>query len=214
MRHHGAWIVCCMFGFLAAIAVPPAQGAVLQVGASTVSITPDQPVALSGQMSTRIAREVQSVLLANALALESQNEGAALEQVIFVACDVVAIPEHIRTRAIELLAPRVPDFDTNKLIISATHTHTAPVMIEGVYVIPDEDVMRPAEFSEFFSARIADVAEAAWKNRKPARAGWGMGDAVVAYNRRSFFEDGHAQITHGCTTTQDEAQRDQRNKCK
>ncbi|HOF39210.1 MAG TPA: hypothetical protein PLD73_03990 [Candidatus Hydrogenedentes bacterium] len=194
MRHHGAWIVCCMFGFLAAIAVPPAQGAVLQVGASTVSITPDQPVALSGQMSTRIAREVQSVLLANALALESQNEGAALEQVIFVACDVVAIPEHIRTRAIELLAPRVPDFDTNKLIISATHTHTAPVMIEGVYVIPDEDVMRPAEFSEFFSARIADVAEAAWKNRKPARAGWGMGDAVVAYNRRSFFEDGHAQM--------------------
>lgn len=194
MRCHGALIVCCVFGLLAVFAPVAAYSAVLQVGASTVSITPDKPVALCGQMSTRIAREVQSELLANALAMESRDGDTVLDQAIFVACDIVYVPEHIRARAVELLAPRVPGFDVNKLIISATHTHTAPVMIEDIYVIPDEDVMRPTEYSEFFSARIADVAEAAWKARKPAKAGWGMADALVGYNRRSFFEGGHGQM--------------------
>jgi hypothetical protein len=171
-----------------------ASAATLYIGAASVSITPDKPVALSGQMVTRIAREVQSELQANAMAMESREGDKTLEQAIFVACDVVYITADVRARAREELSARIPDFDVNKLILSATHTHTAPVMREGKYKIPDEDVMRPTEFTEFFAVRIADAAQAAWKARKPAKAGWGMGDAVVGYNRRSFFEDSHGQM--------------------
>ena len=35
------------------------QAAELHIGAATVTITPDKPVALSGQMRTRIATKVQ-----------------------------------------------------------------------------------------------------------------------------------------------------------
>jgi len=145
-------------------------------------------------MATRIAREVQSEVQANALALESREGDEVLEQAIFVACGLAYVIEDVRARAREVLSARIPDFDISKLVISATHTHTAPVMIEGTYTIPDEDVMRPAEYVEFVSVRIADAAEAAWKARKPAKVGWGMGDAVIGYNRRSFFEDGHGQM--------------------
>ncbi|MFO7974721.1 MAG: hypothetical protein R6V12_08805 [Candidatus Hydrogenedentota bacterium] len=179
---------------LAALASVPSAAATLHVGAATASITPDQPVAVSGQMSTRIAREVESEVQANALAIESREGDNVQEQAIFVACGVVYITEEVSTRARELLAPRVSDFDVKKLVMSATHTHTGPVMREGKYKILDEDVMRPADYAEFFAHRIADAAEAAWKARKPAKVGWGMGHAVVGYNRRSFFADGHGQM--------------------
>ena len=194
MIDYSSSLLCAAVALATVLSVTSAAAATLHVGAASVSITPDKPVALCGQMSTRIAREVQSEVQANALAMESREGDEVLEQAIFVACGVVYITSDVRTGACEALSKRIPDFDIGKLVISATHTHTAPVMIEGKYSIPDEDVMRPAEFTKFFAVRIADAAEAAWKARKPAKVGWGMGDAVVGYNRRSFFEDGHGQM--------------------
>ncbi|MCC6695677.1 MAG: hypothetical protein IT365_08600 [Candidatus Hydrogenedentes bacterium] len=186
--------VCLAVALSVLWGAPLSSAASLHVGAASVSITPDKPVALDGQMATRIAREVQSELQANAMAMESRDGEKVLEQAIFVACDIVGVKTEVRARACGELRARIPDFDIRKLIISATHTHTAPVTTEGKYKIPDEDVMRPAEFVEFFAVRIADAAEAAWTARKPAKAGWGMGDAIVGYNRRSYFEDGHGQM--------------------
>jgi len=187
-------LLCSTVVLAVVFSVTSASAATLHVGAASVSITPDKPVAVCGQMSTRIAREVQSEVQANALAMESRAGEEVLEQAIFVACDLVYITADVRAGACEALGARIPDFDISKLVISATHTHTAPVMLEGKYSIVDEDVMRPAEYVEFVSVRIAEAAEAAWKARKPAKVGWGMGDAVVGYNRRSFFEDGHGQM--------------------
>ncbi len=172
----------------------PVMAATLHVGAQSTSITPDAPVALAGQMHTRIARTVESEVQANALAMESRDGDTVLDQALFVACGLAYIPQNVYAGARAALNARIPDFDANKLIISATHTHTAPTTIEGLYIIDEEDVMRPAAYVEFLVERIADAAEAAWKGRKPAKAGWGMGHAVVGYNRRSFFEDGHGQM--------------------
>jgi hypothetical protein len=194
MISHRTFLMCWAAGLSAVLSATPAPAAALHVGAASVSITPDKPIALCGQMHTRIGREVVSEVQANALAMESRNGDTVLEQAIFVACGVVYIHEDVSARVREELGGRIPDFDVSKLIISGTHTHTGPVMKEGKYTISDEDVMRPAEYAEFFAVRIADAAEAAWKARKPAKAGWGMGNAVVGYNRRSYFEDGHGQM--------------------
>lgn len=177
-----------------ALGVTSSWAAELHVGAASVSITPDQPVALSGQMHTRIAREVESEVQANAVAMESRDGDAVLEQAIFVACGLVYITEELDARVREHLATRISDFEVRKLVLSATHSHTAPVLLEGKYKIDDEDVMRPAAYTVFAAERIANAAEAAWKARVPAKVGWGMGHAAVGYNRRSFFEDGHGQM--------------------
>ncbi|MBX3175728.1 MAG: hypothetical protein KF886_00060 [Candidatus Hydrogenedentes bacterium] len=173
---------------------PAAHAAALHAGAFTTSITPDQPVALDGQMTTRIARTVESELQANALALESREGDAVIAQAIFVACDLVAIRQGVREGVQALLADRIPDFDNTRLILSATHTHTGPVTEEGKYAVDDPEVMTPTAYVAFLVERVADAAEAAWKARRPARAAWGQGHAVVGYNRRSYFADGHAQM--------------------
>ena len=170
------------------------RAAELHVGGATVSITPDRPVALAGQMHTRIARDVESPVTATALALESRDGDKVLDQAILVSCDLVAIDAAVLERVRRRVKDRLPDLDVRKLVLNATHTHTAPVMKEGDYEIPRDGVMQPAEYAEFLSARVAEAAVKAWESRKPGRVGWGLGHAVVAQNRRSVYADGRAQM--------------------
>jgi lysophospholipase L1-like esterase len=179
---------------LVAVAVPDSYAGKLHIGGATVSITPDRPIALAGQMHTRIAREVESPVTATALALESREGDKALDQAILISCDLVAIDSAVLDKVRRRVKDRLPEFDVQKLLLSATHTHTAPVMKEGEYEIAKDGVMQPAEFAEFLSARVAEAAVKAWQSRQPRRAGWGLGHAVVAQNRRAVYVDGHAQM--------------------
>ncbi len=166
----------------------------LFVGRATTSITPEQPVPLSGQMRTRISQAVETPVMATALALESRGADGVAEQAILASCDLVAIRKGVIEEVRERLKDRLPDFDPAKLVLNATHTHTAPEVVEGRYEIPDEGVMRPAEYRKFLVEQLADAAERAWKSRAPGKAGWGLGHAVVAQNRLAVYSDGHAQM--------------------
>lgn len=172
----------------------PLAAAELYVGRSSVSITPKEPVPLSGQMRTRISQRVESECLAVALALETRGEQAAPEQVVFVACDLVAIREGLTDEVRAAVKPKVPDLDVAKLILSATHTHTAPEMIEGRYDLPDSGIMRPDSYRRFFIERVAAAVEKAWKSRKHGKVGWGLGYAAVAQNRIAVSIDGSAKM--------------------
>lgn len=177
---------------LLTVAALPARGASLFAGASTIRITPDRPVALDGQLSTRISQGVESELTASALALSSREGGVEVDQALLVACDLVAIRAGVIEEVRAALAPRVPGFDVRKLVLSATHTHTAPSLTEGHYLVEAAGVMTPTEYRAFLVERVVTVAEAAWKSLRPARAGWGLGHAVVGYNRRMLNADGTA----------------------
>jgi hypothetical protein len=181
----------CLFG------LSECRAAEILVGAATVSITPDQPVALSGQMLTRISRSVRSPVSATALALESKGD-----QAILVSCDLVGIDQAVLDRVRARLKDRLPGFDGRKLVLSATHTHTAPVVEEDKYLLPKDGIIRPAKYLEFLSERIAQAAATAWESQKPGRAGWGLGHAVVAQNRRSIYADGRA-VMYGPTSQAD-----------
>ena len=180
--------------FLVSAAHAECRAAELHVGGATVSITPDRPVALAGQMHTRVARTVESPVTATALALESRDGDKVLDRAIMVSCDLVAIDAAVLDQVRRRVKERLPDLDVQKLLLNATHTHTAPVMKEGDYQIPKDGIMQPAEYAEFLSSRVAEAAVKAWESRRPGRAGWGLGHAVVAQNRRSVYADGRAQM--------------------
>lgn len=192
----GVLLICMLSAF------GDVRASELRVGASTVSITPDRPVALSGQMHTRISQGVRSPVTATALAFESREDAKVLDQAIFVACDLVAIDPAVISRVRGLLKGRLPDFDPRKLVISATHTHTAPLQQEGQYLIPKDGVMQPSEYSEFLAGRVVDAASKAWESRKPGRVGWGLGHAAIPQNRRAVYADGQT-IMYGATDRAD-----------
>ena len=176
------------------VAASPGLSAELLVGGATVSITPQRPVAVWGQLRTRISQAVENPLTVTALALESRSDGKALDQAVLVACDIVAIPVEALAKTRERVKARVADFPVDKISLSGTHTHTCPVLMEGVYEIPKKGVMQPSEYMDFFADRAADAVVKAWETRKPGKVSWGLGHAVVAQNRRAVYADGAAEM--------------------
>lgn len=185
--------------WIASATLPAAE---LHLGAATVDITPDEPVALSGQRNVRISKKPETPIQASALALESREGDRVLDSAIMVSCDLVAIRQGILEKTREKLAALAPDFPLEKLFLAATHTHTAPVMIEGRYHLPEEGIMQPAAFVDFLTTRLAQAAAEAWKSRAPGKVAWGQSHAVLARNRRPYYADGTA-VMYGKTDTPD-----------
>ncbi len=166
----------------------------LLIGTASTSITPALPVAVSGQFALRLARKIESPVTANVIALESRDGAESRDMAIFVSCDLVYIADKVRRQVRAEVHQRLPDLDTAKIILNATHTHTAPVTREGKYVIPAEGVTQTKQYVAFLAGRVADAITVAWKNRKPGSVSWGLSDAVVAYNRRAVYANGKAQM--------------------
>jgi hypothetical protein len=170
----------------------------LFVGAATADITPEGPVALRGQFQLRIARKVETPLSAGVVALESRDGDQTLDVAVMVACDLIAIPNEVRDMVRNEVARRVPGLDTKKIFLSGTHTHTAPALEPGSFILPEEGVVTIEEYRAFLVERLADAIERAWNNRAAGSVTWGLGHAVVAYNRRAVYADGSARM-YGAT---------------
>ena len=174
---------------------PACQAAELYVGAASCDFTPPKPVALDGQMGTRISRGALTPITANAIALESRDGDRSLARFILVSLDMVGIRPEIDAPIRAAVQKLLPDFDVNNLVLSATHTHTAPVADPTKYHIPeDAECMRPAEFVLWAADRIAPAIARAWNSRVEGQFSYGLGHAVVAYNRRSVYANGSAAM--------------------
>ena len=187
----------------------------LNVGWSEVSITPDKKISLAGQFVERISEYVETPICANALAVESEGE-----QLIICSCDLVSIGKMLVEDVRGIVSKKAPDIQLDKIIINATHVHTAHVYDrkgngnnsamttkdilnrflpeEKQYVAKvsakGDDYMNPTEAADFLAERIAEAVIKAWENRKPARYAQGFGRAAVGMNRRVCYSDGSAKM--------------------
>ncbi|MBM4157069.1 MAG: hypothetical protein FJ221_18900, partial [Lentisphaerae bacterium] len=177
-----------------ALASACAQAAELRVGAATADLTPDRPVALDGQFGTRVSKGIDTPLTASAVAIEAYGGGAASDRAVLVSLDLVSVRPPLVQAIRDRVRARLPDVDPAGVVLTATHTHTAPVTEEGKYAIPTNGVMQPAECVAFLADRVADLVVDAWTQRAPAAVSWAFGHAAVGYNRRAVYADGTAKM--------------------
>lgn len=170
---------------------PPSR---LHAGWSARDITPDRPVALQGQFHKRISTRVEAPLWATALALETRDGDRSLDHAVLASCDLVGISPDIVAGLRRRLEGKLEGLDLRKIVLNATHTHTAPVITTAWYEVTEEGVMKPGEYREFLVGRLAEAVEEAWKGRKPAGVNWGLGFATVGFNRRMVYADGRAAM--------------------
>jgi len=187
------WLVAALGCLWLAGAASLAEGAELHAGAATADITPEEPVALTGYRTVRISQGVRSRAEANVLALEGRENGERVGEAILVSADLCVIRPGIQQRFREFVAERLPDFDVDHLFLAATHTHTAPVLLQDRYQ-DYGDAMEPKEYVPFLFERMAEAVVEAWKQREPGSVAWGLGHAAVGYNRRAVYADGHAKM--------------------
>lgn len=166
----------------------------LLVGTASTDITPTEPVALAGQFHLRIAQGAETPITASVVALQSRHDDRSLDTAILVSCDLVCIPTEVLGLVRRRVHQRVPDLDTQKIFLAATHTHTAPVLRTDKYRIPKQGVIGVEAYRAFLADRVADAVAEAWNRRAPGAVTWGLGHAVVAYNRRAVYADGSARM--------------------
>jgi hypothetical protein len=174
----------------------------IHLGWASREIAPDKPVALSGQFHKRISTHVEAPLWATALAIETREGERSIDQAILVSCDLIGIDDAIPSRLRRNLEEKLAGFDTRKLILNATHTHTGPVTGEKWYEVTEAGVMKPGEYVDFLLDRLSETAVEAWQKRQPGSVNWGLGYATVGFNRRMVYADGHAAM-YGRNNTDD-----------
>ena len=166
----------------------------LRIGWASRDVTPSGKVSLRGQFHVRIADEVHDPLTVSALALESKD---ADEQAILVSLDAVGVSDYVTEGCRKRLAEMLPAFRPDMLLISATHTHTAPdqprPILAGRPGLSD-DVMSEEAYADLLVAQIGDAAIEAWNNRASGAVSWGRGHAVVGFNRRVAYFDGSTKM--------------------
>jgi len=153
----------------------------LKAGSAAVDITPKTSVFLQGYPHVaRYSSGVHDPLWASALYMESGENRA-----LIIANDVIYIPRQSTLRLRKRIAQStgVPE---GNILISATHTHSGPKMLDPIAtsadpVVPPTDPMIVAKIED----GIVEASRFAASRSKPAEVGLAVADATgVGTNRR------------------------------
>jgi hypothetical protein len=177
-----------------AVAGPPEK--VLRAGAAAVDVTPPRfPISMNGQMHDQVARSAFDRLHARCLVLDDGETEVAI-----VVVDSCMIPRALFDEA-KALASRSTGIAADRMMMSATHTHTAPAAMGTFQTEPD------AEYVRFLTQKIAESVTRAHAARRPARVGWAVGkDPTQVFCRRWLMKPGTAMTNPFGGTKDDRAQ--------
>ncbi|QEG43384.1 LamG-like jellyroll fold domain-containing protein [Roseimaritima ulvae] len=150
---------------LLSIAVP--ARAELRVGAKVVDVSPPQfPVLVNGGMLNKTAGQINTPVSARAIVVDDGQQRLAI-----VVVDSCMMPRPLLDDAKRLAAKRT-DIQPDHMLISATHTHTAPSCMGALGTDAD-----PAYVS-YLREKLAEAIAAAEAELQPARVGFATGDAA------------------------------------
>lgn len=147
------------------LAAAPA-GAEFRAGAAVVDVTPrDFPVLVNGGMLSRSADRVKTPVNARALVLDDGRQRIAI-----VVVDSCMMPRPLLDEAKAAAAART-GIRPDRMLISATHTHTAPSCMGCLGTDAD------AAYVPLLREKLAEAIAAAEGRLEPARVGWAVADA-------------------------------------
>lgn len=178
----------------------------LKIGWASRDIGTERPVLIPGQHYQRISEGVLDPLTVTALVIDN-----GLDCVIFLSVDITSV-RYITTPIREKVAARNPEIPVLKILINATHTHTAgdtypPNRRQAPEVVTGPDgrkvkLITGDEYREFLVDRASEAIAEAWAKRAPGGVAWGYGYAVTGHSRRPVYLDGHAGM-YGDTSLDD-----------
>lgn len=179
------WILLCLL-----VVCPALSAQSFRLGRAAVDITP--PPQMPFQVPQRppnpvvIATGTHDPLQAKAIVFESGGVKAAI-----VACDLTSIPVHFIAAARQEIS-RICTVPPDQVMITATHTHTGPILRPRFYQNGTEQQKKIAgEYLQRLPALIARSVQQAERDLAEARLNAAVGRAPgIAFNRRYVMKDG------------------------
>jgi len=177
--------------FMVALVLPASLcSAELEIGAVSVDITPNKAVALWGQFGLRLSTKPDTPLTANVVALQSGDA-----RTTFVSLDLLQLPEVFVQAIRNAVAEKDASIDVQHMVLTATHTHTAPVLRPGTPGIPVNDqTVTVEETIVYLADKISDGIVAAWKDVAPGKMSYGLDRNSIGFSRRVVYASGSAQM--------------------
>jgi len=174
----------------------PSAEKVFRAGAFAIDVTPTKfPVIVSGSSLEAGATKVVDPLHARCLVLDN---GTA--EIAVVVVDSLLIPRPLMDRA-KQTAHEKTGIPVDRMLISTTHTHTAP----SVYGVLGSDC--DEAYAALLPGKIAEGIDRAYKNLAPARIGWAVGkDPTNVFCRRFLMKPGTARTNPFTGKENDQAQ--------
>jgi len=145
-----------------------------RAGAHVVDITPtNYPVLVNAMFTERTATTAVDPLTVRALAFDDGTH-----RIVLAVVDTCMIARDLIDRA-KAQASGITGIPTDQMLVSATHTHSAPSAMGCLGSRMDTN------YAVFLTPRIAEAIVGAVSNLVPARVGWGgVDDWEHTFNRR------------------------------
>ena len=160
-----------------------AQAATWQAGAAKAVITPNEPIWMAGygdrvHPSTGVLHDIY----VKALALEAEPG----KPTVIVTADILGFPREIAD-AIALRCQKQFGLSRDRLVLNASHTHSAPVVHRHAFPIfnlEEKQWQVIDRYSTFLTEKTVGVIGAALHDLSPATVKFEQGFAGIAVNRR------------------------------
>lgn len=181
----GRWVLTA--GLCLCSAIGSTSEPTTVVGAARIDVTPRFPTILAGY-GGRVGEhtQVEQRLYARAIAL---GDG---DTVVSVAVDNCGVPATVVRWVAEEVSRRhaIPP---ERLVIAATHTHSAPNLTGYAPVIwaeraTAEQFDRSARYTSELADALVEVVGLALQARRPASLAWGQGRVAFGGNRRVLVD--------------------------
>ncbi len=160
----------------------------LRVGMAEADITPPAGFPIAGYYHERLADGVIDPLKAKAIVFRDAHADAAI-----VVCDLIGIATDL-SQAVRQRASEKTGIPVSHIVISATHSHTAPDYMKELYLKlgrEGQEPLRAAYIDKLINGPVQAIAKA-HAAAKPAalECGSAMQAIPVSFNRRSVMRDG------------------------
>ena len=160
----------------------------LHVGFGRVNITPSMGTPIGGYYVVRLADQVKDELEANAVAFALGDTKA-----ILISADISGLFTQFSEPLCQYISEKT-GVPADHIFITCTHTHTGPEVNLNRKIVPEKQ----EEYFTFFRTRMCDAAMFALNDLKPAKMGWGVGQAPgIAFVRRFRMKDGSTRTNPG-----------------
>jgi len=181
MRRRLAAILAIVFACLTFSPLANADSRKFRAAAAAVDITPRKfPVSMTGSFWDRKATYARDPLHARCLVLDDGKSKA-----VIVVCDSCLISREIFDEA-KRRAENATGIPTHRMLMSATHTHSAPTAVPLAQCKPD------SEYVKFLIRQIARSVQEANARLAPAEIGWAIvKEPSEVFNRRWKMKPGN-----------------------